>query len=341
MKKMFISFISLLFSAFQAQFVLSNSLHLSSKHSPNTPNSTKWGFYAHQRINRLAIFTLPPEMISFYKTNLYYIVENAVAPDRRRYAVKDEAPKHYIDLDTYGDSATYKLPHYWNDAVEKFTEDSLMKHGIVPWHIQFMKFQLTKAFQEKNTAKILKLSAEIGHYIADANVPLHTSSNYNGQKTNQIGIHAFWESRLPESFSDEYDFFVGSATYEKSISKRTWEAVRNANACLDSVFIFEQKLNIAIKPSKKYSIEERNGITIKTYSKEYSKQYHEMLNHQVERQMRRSIKMIGDFWYTAWIDAGQPDLKNLLHQPTEQEKEADVKEQKTWLQKLFKVRDEN
>ena len=305
-----------------------------------TKMQNKWGFFAHQRINRLAIFTLPPEMIVFYKANLYYLVENSVAPDRRRYAVKEEAPRHYIDLDAYGDSATYKLPHFWNDAVAQFSEDSLMKHGIVPWHIQLMKFQLTKAFQERNTARILKLSAEIGHYIADANVPLHTSSNYNGQKTNQVGIHGFWESRLPELYSDEYDFFVGSATYEKYVSKRIWESVRNANTCLDSVFTFEQKLSISTKASKKYSIEERNGVTTKTYSQEFSKQYHDALNHQVERQMRRSIKMIGDFWYTAWIDAGQPDLGNLLYQPSKQEKEAEAKEQKSWLQKLFKVREE-
>jgi len=30
----------------------------------------------------------------------------------------------------------------------------------------------------------------------------------------------------------------------------------------------------------------------------------------VERQMKRSIKMIADFWYTAWVNAGQPELGN-------------------------------
>ncbi|MEQ9167012.1 MAG: S1/P1 Nuclease, partial [Fulvivirga sp.] len=74
-----------------------------------------WGFFAHQKINRLAVFTLPPEMIGFYKHNIQYITENAVNPDRRRYAVKDEAPRHYLDVDVYGDSAVYKLPRYWSD----------------------------------------------------------------------------------------------------------------------------------------------------------------------------------------------------------------------------------
>ncbi len=317
-----------------------NSSEIFTKQHPS--QNQFWGFFAHQRINRLAIFTLPHDMMPFYKTHLRYLMEHSVAPDQRRYAVKDEAPRHFIDLDAYGDSATYKLPIFWKDAVEKFTEDSLLKHGIVPWHIQLMKFQLTKAFQERDAQRILRVSAEIGHYIADANVPLHTTSNYNGQKTNQIGIHGFWESRLPELYSDDYDFFVGSAEYERFIGKRAWQAVRNANSALDSVLVFEQKLNANFKETKKYSFEERNGQNIKVYAKDYAKKYHQSLNNQVERQMKSAIKMIGDFWFSAWVDAGQPDLTALLEfKLSEQQKQYEEKEQKSWLQKLFKVRDEN
>jgi hypothetical protein len=47
-----------------------------------------------------------------------------------------------------------------------------------------------------------------------------------------------------------------------------------------------------------------------------------MLKNQVERQMRASIKMVGDFWLTCWIDAGQPDLGKLLDfQLTKEEKD--------------------
>ena len=64
------------------------------------------------------------------------------------------------------------------------------------------------AFIEKDSDKILKYSADLGHYIADAYVPLHTTENYNGQLTGQKGIHAFWESRLPELFSEDYNYLV-------------------------------------------------------------------------------------------------------------------------------------
>ncbi|WP_370627250.1 zinc dependent phospholipase C family protein [Pontibacter sp. HSC-14F20] len=161
-----------------------------------------WGFFAHQRINRLAVYILPPEMVGFYKKHIRYITENAVNPDRCRYAVAGEAPRHYIDLNVYGDSALYKMPRFWQQAMERYGKDTLMAHGIMPWHINRMKFQLTQAFKDRNLDQILRLSADIGHYIADASVPLHTTRNYNGQLTDQRGIHAFWESRLPEMLSD-------------------------------------------------------------------------------------------------------------------------------------------
>lgn len=272
----------------------------------------RWGFYAHQHINRLAVFCLPPEMFPFFKRHIQYITEEAVGPDRRRYAVEGEAERHYIDLDVYGDSAHYTMPRYWQQAVALFSEDTLRAYGIVPWHIFRMKGWLTKAFEEGNVEQILRLSADLGHYIADAHVPLHTTVNYNGQLTGQVGIHGFWESRLPELFVADYDFFVGRAQYLERPQEAVWEAVREAHEALDSVLGFEKQLTKQFEVDKKYSFEERNNLTVKVYSREFSEAYHQMLMGQVERQMRASIKMIGNIWYTSWVDAGQPDLWQLL-----------------------------
>jgi hypothetical protein len=291
---------------------------------------SSWGFFAHQKINRLAVFTLPKEMITFYKKNIRYIEEASVNPDRRRYVVPEEAPRHYIDLDVYGDSAAFKLPRYWKDAVDKMGEDSLTKHGIVPWHINRVYFQLKDAFLLKDPDKILRLSADLGHYIADAHVPLHTTRNYDGQLTNQVGIHAFWESRLPELFFNEYDFFVGKAEYVPNVQLLVWKTITHTNQALDSVLHFEKQL--AKKSSdQKFNFETKGKQTIKVYSITYSKTYHQMLAGMVERQMRASIKMIGDIWYTAWIDGGQPDLKSLIdYRPSAEELKKREEELKKW-----------
>ncbi|XOV93855.1 MAG: zinc dependent phospholipase C family protein [Bacteroidota bacterium] len=271
-----------------------------------------WGFFAHQKINRIAVFSLPPEMIGFYKAHITYLTEKAVNPDMRRYVVDNEAPRHYIDLDVYGDSAAYTLPRYWLEAVDEFGEDSLQAYGIVPWHIAAVKYWLTQAFLDQDMDAILRLSADLGHYVGDANVPLHTTENYNGQLTNQYGIHGFWESRLPELFFEEYDLFVGKAEYEPNVQIRAWDAVIGANQALDSVLLFEKELSKRLGDSKKYSFEQRGQSLVKVYSYDFSKAYHRRLNGMVGRQLRKAIKMTADLWYTAWVDGGQPDLKKLI-----------------------------
>lgn len=301
-----------------------------------------WGFYAHQQINRLAVFTLPAEMIPFFKKNIQFLTDNAVNPDKRRYAVVGEAPKHFIDLDAYADTSAATLPRYYKDAVDCYSADSLALHGLVPWQIQLIKFQLTEAFKQRDTRRILRLAADMGHYIADANVPLHTTRNYNGQRTGQEGIHGFWETRLPEMFSPGYDFFTGPADYIESPQKAAWRAVFGAHNALDSVLVFEKSLTSQVGETRKFSFEERNGITVKVYSAEFSQKYHEALRGQVQRQMRASVKMVGDFWYTCWVDAGQPDLRTLASiQLTDAEQKEEKAEQASWLKRLFRVRSED
>lgn len=271
-----------------------------------------WGFYAHRKINYYAVFCLPPEMMVLYKPHIDFLAEHAVDPDKRRYAVSEEGPRHYIDIDYYGRYPYSELPRNWNDAVVKFSEDTLNKYGIVPWWLQTMLYRLTDAFKEKNQAKILKYSAEIGHYISDSHVPLHACSNHNGQYTDQKGIHGFWESRIPELLAEkEWDFFIGKAEYIKNTTDFIWARVLESAAAADTVLKFEKELTYRYPGDQKYAFEDRNGTTIRQYSSSFSVTYNNQLKGMVERRMRQSIYAVACFWYTAWVNAGQPDLTRL------------------------------
>ncbi len=285
-------------------------LSLNSFHQPYECND--WGFFGHKKINELAVFTLPEQMFGFYKDHIEYLIEHSVDPDKRRYGIVGEAECHYIDMDRYAtpqEPNPFKnIPRRWKDAVDKFSEDTLRAHGIVPWHVYLMYTRLTEAFRQEDVTRILRLSAEIGHYIGDAHVPLHSTSNYNGQKTNQRGIHGFWESRVPELFSDEYDFFTGKATYINAPQNYIWDRVEESFAATDSVLAIEKELTQNFGEDKKFTYETRGQANIKVYSEEFTKAYSEKLDGQVERRMRQAIHSIGSFWYTAWVDAGQPQL---------------------------------
>src|SRR5690606_29985215 len=100
-----------------------------------------WGFHAHRVINRSAVFSLPAPLAGFYKANLRYIEEDSVDPDKRRYVDPQEAPKHYIDIDTYQPKPISELPRRWQDATALYSEDSLKAHGILPWQISMSYYQ--------------------------------------------------------------------------------------------------------------------------------------------------------------------------------------------------------
>lgn len=288
----------------------------------------KWGFFGHQRINRIATFTLPQEMFGFYKEHIEFLTEHAVDPDKRRYAVDGEAQRHYIDIDHFthdGEDPFDIMPEKWDDAVAKYTEDTLQAYGIVPWHIQVMKYKLQRAFETKNVDLILKYSADIGHYIGDAHVPLHTTENYNGQLTNQKGIHGLWESRLVEINDENYDYFIGKAKYVENMRRYIWDCVKTSHMAVDSVLTIERELTAEMDSDQKYSFERRGNTTVKVYSYEFSQEYHERMNGMVERRLRAAILAVGSIWYTAWVDAGQPDLSKLQNTPPSEELLEDMK----------------
>lgn len=350
----------------------------------------EWGFYGHRKINRMAVFTLPQGMIRFYKKNIEYITEHAVDPDKRRYATKHEAVRHYIDIDSWGEQPFKEVPRIFEDALIKYGEfrlldpngdtiiaqqtyssdsitfsidgqevayvtdafrqlfraevmplyyedqwliasdtlselmgpdlvrydleiiDHFSGEGILPYHMVRMYYRLIDAFKHQDASRILRISAEFGHYIGDAHVPLHTTKNYNGQLTDQIGIHAFWESRLPELFADEqYSFLVGRAEQITKPTTYFWNIVYRSHKLLEDVLESEMELRSIFPEDKQLCYDERLERTIRTQCPEFAEAYHRKLDGMVENRMQDAIHSIGSVWYSAWIEAGQPDLDNL------------------------------
>ncbi len=301
-------------------------------------SASGWGFLAHQRINRMAVFCLPPEMFGFYKYHIDYVTAHAVDPDKRRYAVEGEAACHFMDLDRYGMRPFDSIPPRWKDAVSVFSEDSLMAHGIVPWAVQRTYFRLVNAFEKKDVVAILRYSSDLGHYVGDAHVPLHTTSNYNGQKTNQHGIHGLWESRIPELSMENYVLLAGRCAFVDDPLAQVWDVLRESHSALDSVLLFEKKLTSNYPEDQKFTYELRGATAVRVFASEFTREYERMMDGMVERRMEASIKLTSSLWYTAWVMAGQPDLNALLDwHPSQEELENSKKEQEEWLKRVLNV----
>lgn len=294
---------------------------------------SSWGFFAHYRINHLAVFTLPKAMASFYEANINFITEHAISADKKRYVDSTEAPRHYLNADHYGKNPFARIPQRWPDAVVKYSEDTLAKNGTVPWTIQYQYYKLVEAFKAHDTTGILTTSANLGHYVADAHVPLHMTENYDGKMTGQPGMHALWESRLPELFADGYRYNVGKAHYIQNPLAEAFKISRTSFSEVDSVLRLERQLSRTFPPDKKYATEKRGKKQVQEFSPEYCLAYQKLMHGMVERRMRAAILSVGSFWYSAWVDAGQPDLNKLIDKPLAGERLKKIRQEEA----LFRV----
>ena len=271
-----------------------------------------WGFLVHRTVNQLAVYELPKDLRNFFYSNMDYIVRHSVRPDLRRNDDSTEHSKHFIDFEAFGDSAAWKMPRVWEDAVKLYSKDSLLKYGYVPYYIMMMKDRLTAAFRNKLKDSILFYAADIAHYIGDAHVPLHTTLNYDGQLTNQKGLHSLWESMIPEIELDHFDLKSRHhAKYLKQPEQAIWQAVRAAFVLTADVFIQERETSKQFTDSTKYRIQVRRGKEVRSYSTEFAKAYSRNLHATINRQLINSADLIADFWYTCWVDGGKPELTTL------------------------------
>lgn len=266
-----------------------------------------WGFLVHKTVHQLAVYELPKEMMPFFYTNMESLVTNAPRPDMRRNQDSTEATKHFIDLEMYGENAAVSMPADWISAVKKFHKDSLLKYGYVPYQVVYMKGKLTEAFKKGNKDSILFYAADLGHYIADAHVPLHTTVNYDGQLTGQKGLHSLWESMIPELEISSYQLYSAhKAVYLKNPSAAIWSAVRGAAALVPVMLLKEKEVSKGFTDAQKFRIQLRRGRESKSYTTEFARAYAAALGSSINDQLRRSADLVADFWYTSWVDAGKP-----------------------------------
>lgn len=295
-----------------------------------------WGVFGHEHINNAAVMALPKPLQTFFYNHIDFITQESSIPDLRKYTLRDKAenPRHYMDMENFGDIDA--VPLAFEDVKKKYDDKFLADNGILPWYIQETVTKLTKAMKDKRKNEILFLAGDLAHYIGDANMPLHTSANHDGQLTNQKGIHSLWESRIPEMFGKNYNFYTGEAKYIDNIEKATWDMLKDSHSQVEPLLAIDKKLRESFTTDKMFEKDEKGNIAKNKYnemiySKEYVAQFHTALNGMVEKQMRKAIVATANFWYTAWVNAGKPNLDDLdAKEMTERNKKNLKNDLKLW-----------
>jgi len=258
------------------------------------PNSTRaWGTNAERLVAGKAVETLPPDIRGFFEANREFVSRHAVEPlDLMSKTPLTERRNHYIYLDRYGKFPFDTLPHDYKAALGKFTKSKLETSGVLPWQIGVYSQKLTSAMRDHDWEAARLAAAYLAAYVAQAHDPFHTTENFDGHLSGQIGV----DLRFGENLIDRYSMFFpmrpNDAMYLRDPTDHAFDEVLSAHASLENILLADRRA--------------REGLT--DYTDEYFDRFYNLAGAILIRQLSDAATDVGSYWLSAWINAGRPQL---------------------------------
>jgi hypothetical protein len=161
-----------------------------------------WGAKGHQIIAYVGA-QLATDGQAFWQANLEPMRTLSTVPDRvwKRSATKSqEAPNHFFQIDSYESDSNFDhiadFPSSYVEAIQKYTENTVVQNGTAPWRIRQLYHLALQSLRAGDMKTGLQYVGTLSHYVGDISQPLHVSENYDGQKSGNKGIHAYFETTI-------------------------------------------------------------------------------------------------------------------------------------------------
>lgn len=257
-----------------------------------------WGDSGHKIVASYAMKDLAPVM-QIPENWQQYVVNHASDPDHRKGEDKTEGFKHYIDIDYYKEYLNGKMVQNIDSLRMIYPDSLIQKQGVLPWAIEASYKKLVLAYKEKNKKEILLQMSDVAHYVGDAHQPQHTTINYNGQLSGQKGVHFRYESDMIDANLDEIknNFETGKPVKIDNIRAFAFNIIHRTNT-------FNDMINAADKTSLQIS---GSG----QYDEKYNKALWYRLKFMSFDLLNLAGKDLASVIYTAWLEAGSPDLNSI------------------------------
>jgi hypothetical protein len=267
-----------------------------------------WGGGGHRLILDRAIQLLPPELRAAFDAERTTLLEHASDPDLWRVAgFEEEAPRHFLDMDAYGPSPFGALPRDLGAAIEQYGPETVTKNGLLPWRAAEMRGRLVRALeahkngQRYGLGNAVYLAAVLAHYVADAYQPFHAVLNYDGQLTNQHGIHARFEDGLPMRFASRLTYAPAAPRPVFETRDAMFEALASGAVLVDGLLAADRRA--------------AEGRT--EYDDGYYEAFFSAAQPILERRTSAAITAVAGVILGAWEQAGKPDLSAPIPQPAQ------------------------
>jgi hypothetical protein len=204
-----------------------------------------------------------------------------------------EGPRHFLDIDIYGPYPFVELPHDYDEAVAKFGVEAVTKRGLATWRIADYTRLLSEAMKSGDTEKIVQTAGALAHYIEDIHMPLHVVKNYNGQLTNQHGVHQRFEDDMVDAYAEQIHLSPKLAMEIEDPLEAAFDIVLDSYVYADNLLHADSKAKLGEA----------------TYGASYLEKLFHLSGWIAMHRMSNAATATASYWYTAWLLAGKPELK--------------------------------
>lgn len=256
-----------------------------------------WGGVAHRFINKNATVHLPASMQQFI-SQAQFFNDNAMDPDNRRSSSDTNfyAEKfiHFLDIDDYPNYKTW-LPRNLDSLLSLYGYNRVKENGTVPWVIKFYVDSLSAQLKRNDWSSAYQTANDLGHYVADSHVPVHATKNYNGQLSNQYGIHSRYESTMITNYQTQLSVTKDSVTYVENVLEYAMQMILTSQSLLDSVLLADKYA----APPNGYNSGSGGTLPADYYSKMW-----ERTKIFTKQRVQSATVALANLWFTAYVNAG-------------------------------------
>ncbi len=249
-----------------------------------------WGSTGHRIINRKIVLSFPSQ-INFLQHWQDSLARHGSDADYRKSSDPTEGPRHYIDIDEYPEFvANGRIPQTLDSLINLHGYTFVYDNGILPFAIIAWTDSLRRYFQQGNWQAAMLKAADIGHYVGDAHNPLHITRNYDGQYTNQSGVHSRYETQLINRDSAYFTYGGEPVSYVSDLNNFVFGFIYANYPYVDSV-LKADSISRALAGS---------------YGELYYQYFWQLAGNFTIMLFKNSSKFTAQLIYTAWVNAGSP-----------------------------------
>lgn len=259
-----------------------------------------WGYTGHEMINSRTSYFFNQEMAQF-NSWVNILAAHASDADERKAWDPTEGPKHYIDIDNYSQFINQgTIPQTFDSVIAIYGYSFVYDQGILPWATKIAYDSLQACFEREDWDKAVLFASDLGHYVADGHMPLHITRNYDGQYSNNNGIHSRYESSMVNTYQSQIIYSGSQISEIDDVQDYIFSYLYYDYTYVDSVLLADDYAH---------------DLAGNTNSAAYKQALWEKSGVFTTLMFRNSSHALTELIYTAWIQAGSPSMISGIEDP--------------------------